>query len=220
MELQKALEVALAMIAAVSEKKIIVGNALGYNPTCAPYQGGLLAAIVDKGGEIVSEEMCISQLQGDMYRVVYQTEQRENRVAYINAGRVDIDAFVEESLIFNLQDDPKEEVVALFEAARKQLEDNHKKTMETLRFLDKDVPPSFRRLILNKDARAVAANLYRANGELSQAVFDPWKGTLAYPRDDIEAKKFFDEQPCWVEHKDTPEAYMLVGQMVAEGLLP
>ena len=219
MDMQKALEIAKKMIDAVTAKEITVGKAIGYNPTDEPSQGGIIGAITVRGGKILSEEMCIAQLQGEMYRIVYRTSAGDDRVAYINSGRVDVDSFFEESLVFNLQDDPLEGVVALFEEARKQSRDNHERTMKILDELDKEVPPSFRRLIFSKKSQLVAVNIYRANGELSQAVFEPFRGTLAYPKSDDDAKRYFGKQPEWLQHRDTLEAYMLVGQLVADGLL-
>ena len=219
-EINKAVEVAKKMKEIITHnKRITVGKAIGYNPADEPSHGGVLAAIEKNGGKITSQDMCLAQLQGEMYRVEYVLGDGQERVAYINSGRVDVDSFSEESLIFRLEDDPKEGVIALFEEARAKLHSGHDEIMEQLKALDHEVPRSFRRLIMHKPSREVAANLYRAGGKLSQQVFEPFRGTLAYPKSDKAALEFFEKQPQWLEHRDTIEAYMLVGQMVEEGLI-
>ena len=106
-------------------------------------------------------------------------------------------------------------IEAVFQWAREACQELHDKEVARLLELDKLVPEGFRSVLLGEKSRQVALNIYRAEGELTQDVFAPYKNTLAWPKTEEETRNYFSRTLC----RETVEAYLAVGELIAKDLL-
>lgn len=170
------------------------------------------------GGKITSSEEADEYRYGEkLYHRQIQNKDGEDLSAWTIWSRPDVDIYLEETLIFKLAADPgREGIEAVFELARELVNTSHEKTMARLKVLDTFVPKGFRGILLGgQKTRDVAVNIYKSGGELSQAVFAPYKGTLAYPETEGQAKEYFSR----TRRAATVEAYLAVGELIAKELL-
>jgi hypothetical protein len=216
--LQAARDIANEMIRVFKGARVPVTleGVRGYNPL-KEINEGLISAIDQGGGEILQVNTIYEGMQGEavgvMRRIEYRA-QNNQRVAYIISSRIDIDAFGEESLVFDLENDPREGVFSLFEEARRLDKQKHQAAHERLVALDARVPVAFRNTLLVDRIREVAKNFYLAGGHLSRDVFEPYKGTSAYPATENEALEHFEGK-----HPELRETFLLVGELIAKDLI-
>lgn len=217
--LDKAAQIAKEMKVLVqnpSQKQLLPGKALAYYLI----EDDSFESVLKKKGipvtSIVPLEDIGSIMGGAVYRLKYSVDKKE-RVALVLPLRIEIDAFAEEVLIYNKGEEPIDtaEIKDSFLQARELEQNKNKIVLNKLEELDKEVPKGFRTLVLSKKGQAVAKNIYLAKGVLNQAVFEPYRGTLAYPETEEEAVDYFKQRFMF-----TPlETYLLVGELVAKNLI-
>lgn len=214
-DLTVAAKVAEEMLSLYNSKGNLPAKAIGFNFIA---ENSFVSKLKEKGIPVISVrtlEGIGSLLGGNIQRVTYRVGAAE-RVALVLPSRGDVDSFAEEVLIWNKGEEPidTDEIKEIFLQMRSQQEENNALTLKQLEDLDREVPEGFRTLLFSPKGREVASNLYKNKGVATLTVFEPYRGTLAYPKTEEEAKTYFEKR-----RNVSKDAYLLLGELLDKGLV-